>query len=327
MRARTPLPLLLATLAGLCAGACANARKKATSGASLLGLPVATPLTEEETVAALKAIAGSENASLAPVDADPGGALPDESTGDATEERTPEVSGFAAGPPDSWKSRGLNPGEVNPGDVFVERRGPYLRKVMSLLDELPPAGRNPLLNEFTVSKTTRVPLTLSRAELAELEKEADQDLSLPTRSVALDFRRETHLLEPDRFEALLSRIEEGKSAGAIAPVERLALLRKQLADVKRRLERGDELHLVTSVGESSVVHATYPGAPVGKRDAAPIRNAVALLHPHAGELEAEKTANGIELTGAPRIVWEFETRELRLDQGRLVTAPAPPAGR
>lgn len=327
MRARTSLPLALAMLAGLCAGACANARKTATSGASLLGLPVATPLTEEETVAALKAIAGSENATLAAVDVDAGGALPDESTDDATGEGAPEASGLAAAPPEAWKSRGLNPGEVNPGDVFAERSGPYLRKVMSLLDELPPAGRNPLLNEFTVSKTTRVPLTLSRAELAELEKEAGPDLSLPTRSVALDFRRETHLLEPDRFEALLSRIEEGKSAGAIAPVERLAHLRKQLAETKRRLGNGERLHLVTSVGESSVVHATYPGAPVGKRDAAPIRNAVARLYPHAGELEAEKTANGIEITGAPRIVWEFETREMRLDQGRLVTGPAPPAGR
>lgn len=331
MRVARSASLLLLLLAGLCAGACANARKKPGASAALLELPVATPLSEAETVAALKEIANSANANL-----------PMSATGDETEpapsvetvaeespsdDSAPELAEASSKAPKSWNSPGLDPEGVNPGDVFSEMRGPHLRKVMSLLDELPPKDRNPLLNAFTVSTTARVPLTLSRTELAELAKSAPEGVALPTRSVALDFRKETHSVEPDRFEALLTRIAAGESAGTVVPAARLASLSKQLAEVKRRLREGEPLYLVTSVGESSLVHATYPGAPVGKRDADPIRNAVEWLYPHSGEISAEKTSDRIELTGSPRIVWEFEVRQLRIDGDRLVPGPAPFAER
>jgi hypothetical protein len=327
--ARSP-SFFLVVVAGLCAGGCANARKKTGNSAALLSLPVATPLTEAETVAALKAIADSANANLptAPMEEAVGADSSEDTLAQETslDKSAPGPAGNSEAAPNGWRSPGLAPDSVNPGDVFSETRGPYLRKVMSLLDELPPKDRNPLLNGFTVSTTARVPLTLSRSELAELAKHAPAGVLLPTRNVALDFRKETHTVDPDRFATLLNRIAAGESAGTTAPAGRLASLRKQVEEVKRRLRDGETLHLVTSVGESSVVDATYPGAPVGKRDAAPIRNAVELLYPHSGEVSAEKTADRIELTGSPRIVWEFEARELRLDGDRIVPGSAPFAG-
>jgi hypothetical protein len=331
MRVARSASSLLVILAGLCAGGCANARKKTGEPIAVLNLPVATPLSEAETVAALKAIADSANANLpkAP-EGEAGDPTPTdrviEETG-ATGETSSGIAGLSGRAPRGWKSPGLDPEGLNPGDVFSDQRGPYLRKVMSLLDELPPKDRNPLLNAFAVSTTARVPLTLSRSELAELARNVPAEVELPTRNVALDFRKETHTVDPNLFAALLNRIESGESAGTIAPEARLAALRKQIAEVKRILRDGGTLHLVTSVGESSVVDATYPGAPVGKRDATPIRNAVEWLYPHSGEVSAEKTADRIELSGSPRIVWDYEVRELRLEGDRLVPGSAPFAGR
>jgi hypothetical protein len=232
--------------------------------------------------------------------------------------------------PASWSASGINPEEVNPGDLFFEKEGPVLRKVMSLLDELPAEERTRLLQQFTRTTTTRVPVTLSRKEIAGLSALVEEGTVLPTRSVALDCRTATHAIDPDRYLDLLSAIGNGGSAGAISSSGHLARLRKQLAAAKKRLAAGDALYLVTSVSESERIEASYPGAPVGKRDVEPVRNAVAAVYPHLRGLEAGKTGENITLAGNPRLLWEFKTREVKLEGGRLVVgeeeetaSPAP----
>lgn len=294
-------------------------------------LPVARPIPED-TIASLKAIADSP-ASQLPDDliaSDDSTHLAsvDESSDSQDAENVAPVDDSAGGfiAPSTWRSPGLNPDEVNPGDLFWENEGPVLRKVFSLLDELPAPERNPLLNQFTESKTARLPVTLSRKEIAGLTSAAADDTTLPSRSVALDFRTETHQINPERHLALLAQIAKGESAGAIASPERLSRLKEQLDAAKKRLNSGETLYLVTAVSESSLIHATYPGAPVGKRDAGPIRNAVIALYPHLRNLEAVKGADSIEITGKPRIVWEFETREVTVKDGRFVIGPKVEVG-
>lgn len=294
-------------------------------------LPVARPIPED-TIASLKAIADSpasqlpddlitsdDSTHLASVD-DPSDSQDSENLAPVDD----SAGGFVA--PASWRAPGLNPDEVNPGDLFWENEGPVLRKVFSLLDELPTPERNPILNQFTESKTARLPVTLSRKEIAGLTAAAADDTALPSRSVALDFRTETHQINPERHLALLAQIAKGESAGAISSPERLSRLKEQLEAAKKRLNSGETLYLVTMVSESSLIHATYPGAPVGKRDAEPIRNAVIALYPHLRNLEAVKGADSIEITGKPRIVWEFETREVTVKDGRFVIGPKVEVG-
>jgi len=75
---------------------------------------------------------------------------------------------------------------------------------------------------------------------------------------------------------------------------------------------------VTSVTETDKLRATYPGAPLGSRDTELIRNAIAGLYPHLISLEATKTDDAVEMTAPPRILWEFETREIKLEGDKLV---------
>ena len=316
---------------------CSTAKKKSASEngqveSPLIGaLAVARPIPEK-TIASLKAIADSPASQLpedlAASDETADLATADDFSGTRDSETAAPVEDPAGGfiAPASWRAPGLNPDEVNPGDLFWENEGPVLRKVFSLLDELPAPERNPLLNQFTESKTARLPVTLSRKEMAAHTSVAPEDTPLPTRSVALDFRTETHRIDPERHLALLSQIAKGDSAGAIDSAERLSRLKEQLDAAKKRLNSGETLYLITSVSESSLIHATYPGAPVGKRDADPIRNAVSALYPHLRNLEATKGAESIEITGKPRLVWEFETREVNVKDGRFVIGPKVEVG-
>lgn len=325
-------------LAGVLAISCSTAKKKTASEDGGGENPLAAALTiarpiPEETIASLKAIADSPASQLPddPATSDDAEGLaiagdPAKAGNSETAALTEDATvGFIA--PASWRAPGLNPDEVNPGDLFWDNEGPVLRKVFSLLDELPASERNPVLNQFTESKTARLPVTLSRRELAGLTSVAPEDAPLPTRSVALDFRTETHQINPERHLALLAQIAKGESAGAIGSAERLSRLKEQLDAAKQRLNSGETLYLVTIVSESSVIHATYPGAPVGKRDAEPIRNAIAALYPHLRNLEAAKGAESIEITGRPRIVWEFETREVTVKDGKFVIGPKVEVGR
>lgn len=328
-------PLFL--LAGLFTVSCSTAKKKVASESEVAENPLIGALTvarpiPEDTIASLKAIADSPTAQLpedlASSEAPTGPATVDDSVVSADSKIDAGVEDATAGfiTPASWRAPGINPDEVNPGDLFWENEGPVLHKVFSLLDELPSPERNPLLNQFTESKTARLPVTLSRKELAALTSVAPEDTPLPTRSVALDFRTETHRINPERHLALLGQISKGESAGVIASPERLSRLKEQLAAAKKRLNSGETLYLVTAVSESSVIHATYPGAPVGKRDAEPIRNAVVALYPHLRNPGAVKGAESIEITGKPRLVWEFETREVTVKDGKFVIGPKVEVG-
>lgn len=320
---------------------CSSAKKRGESENPLIAtvLPVARPVSED-TLASLMAIADSPSSHLPPnhaaASADGGSPYPADDAAAEAEDSVKEIetsspdvaAAFTA--PASWSAPGINPEEVNPGDLFFEKEGPVLRKVMSLLDELPAEERTRLLQQFTRTTTARVPVTLSRKELAGLSALVEEGTVLPTRSVALDCRTTTHALDPDRYLDLLSAIGKGGSAGAISSSGHLDRLRKQLAAAKKRLGAGDALYLVTSVSESERIEASYPGAPVGKRDVEPVRNAVVAVYPHLRGLEAGKTGENITLAGNPRLLWEFRTREVKLEGGRLVVgeeeetaSPAP----
>lgn len=325
-------------LAGLFSASCTTAKKKsdldslATENPLNGVLTVARPVSED-TIASLKAIADSSASQLPPDLAE----LPDSSStvGESSENASVEIPEESAAPPPpalvetipaDWKRPGLNPDEVNPGDLFFDHQGPVLRKTFSLLDELPADGRGALLKQFTRSQTLRVPVTVSRKELTTLTAAVGKDLEMPTRSVALDFHTTTHEVDPDQLLLLFDQISKGESAGAIASAENLARLKKQLEATRKRLRAGETIHLVTAVSESNTIRATYPGAPVGKRDATPIRNAVAALYPHLRDLDAVKTDESVEISGNPRIVWEFKTREIKLEGERLVLGPESQTG-
>lgn len=313
-----PFPaILLPLLASAGVFTSCTVAKKETGALALQ--PLIAPPISEDAAAALKAIADSPGAQLPPHLA---------STSEKTLETpdSPANVSLDTAVSITWRAPGRNPDEVNPGDIYSENNGPFLRKAFSLLDELPPAERNPLLGQFARSTTERVPVTLSRSELAQLETQVEEGTVLPTRSVALDLRTEVHTLDPDRHAALLDRIARGESGGAIAPAERLRRLRKDLESVKKRLRSGERLHLVTTVSESAVVRATYPGAPVGHRDAEPIRNAVQAHFPHLRPLQAERKGDAIEITGDPRLLWKFESRELKLDGDKILIVETVVAG-
>lgn len=216
-----------------------------------------------------------------------------------------------------WESDGLHPHEVHPGDIFVERDGARLRKLFSVCDGLDEDSRRSELSRYASTAVERMPVTLSRAELLELEKSKPGDQTFPTRSVALDVRSSTHTLDPGRFQELLAEIEKSRKGDA-----RQQRLRAQLREVKSRLARGEELQIVTAVTESAEVLASYPGAPVGKRDADPVRNAILAAFPHLGNPLAEKVEDKIRVSGQPRLVWEFDSEAFTIERDRLVLAAA-----
>lgn len=217
-----------------------------------------------------------------------------------------------------WKRPGINPDEVNPGDVFFENAGPVLHKTLSLADELKPDERESLLGHYTVSKTTRVPVTITKSELAGLKSEMPADFALPTRSVALDYRSEKRTLQGEPYLELLKALEKGESGGAVESAAQRARLKDRIAAMKKQMKAGERLFVVTGVVETDKLRATYPGAPLGSRDAELIRNAIAGLYTHLISLEAVKNDDAIELIAPPRILWEFDTREIKLEGDKLV---------
>ncbi len=313
------LPLLIASVA-VSLGSCSTAKKdRMTAAPAGLReiLTVAEPVPQA-TIDSLKAIAN-----------DPASLLPRETA--ATTDESGESVAPALANVDSrtspetvldvrreWRRPGINPDEVNPGDVFYENAGPVLHKTLSLADELGSDERKALLDHFTVSKSARVPVTISKTELAALKGEMPADIPLPTRSVALDFRSETRTLQGDPFLQLLEALQKGESGGAVESAKRRAKLKEQIDAMKKQLRSGERLFLVTGVIETDRIVATYPGAPLGSRDTDLIRNAIAGLYPHLIHLEASKTNDGVELIAPPRILWEFDTREIKLVEDKLV---------
>lgn len=303
--------LLLAATVPL--GSCSTAKKDRRTD-HVVGLreilTVAEPIPAS-TIASLKAIAN-----------DPASLLPPEKIGGGAQPSSAEMSltspALMLDVRKEWKQPGINPDEVNPGDVFFENAGPVLHKVLSLADGLTTEERQTLLGHFTTSTTARVPVTFTKSELAGLKSEIPDDVPLPTRSVALDYYSETHTLQGEAFLQLLDALERGESGGLADPPANHARLKRQIKAMKKRLESGERLFLVTGVVETKTLRASYPGAPVGSRDAALIRNALAGLYPHLDSLEAKKAGEIVELVAPPRILWEFDTREIKLAGDKLV---------
>lgn len=314
MRVRSAVHLVsaLVTLSALVSCASAKKRNQAGNDAPLLrALVVNEDELDEETVARLKDIADDPSSNL-PLEEAP--------VGEETMLLAAESDdGKPLDPVAAWTRSGFDPRSITPGDIFTENSGPILNKTLSLADSLGEDQREKLLKLYASAGTMRVPMTISAEELVEIQARAAAVGSapeLPTRSVALDFRALTYSADPAKLEALyadLAREEGAASEGFPFPDS----TRERITEIKKRLENGEKLYVVTGVTESDSLVASYPGAPIGKRDAEPIRNAVQGMFPHLDGLEAEKLDRSVVLSGRPRVLWEFEAKELKLENGRI----------
>jgi hypothetical protein len=223
-------------------------------------------------------------------------------------------------PVTAWKRPGLNPRSISPGDIFSENVGPVLNKSFSLADALSEEQRKAMFEVFASAGTMRVPMTISSTEMADLRNQAaaaGNEVYLPSRSVALDFRALTYSSDNAKLEQLFDVLASGSPPEELAAMPFPAGAEEQLSGIKKRLKSGEKLFVITGVTESTQLTATYPGAPVGRRDAEPIQNAVQQMFPHLDQLEAVKEDRAIILSGSPRVLWEFEARELKLDGDKL----------
>ncbi len=293
LRSSGHLFLLLGLSLGLTA--CASPRREAGESAEITkvlgGLWRAkTPPAPATDFSSLKAIADSAAAQLPPA---------------YRAEPIEPVSEETPGPPS----------EIHPGDIFAERDGVRLRKIFSLCEGLDEESRASEMARIASTAQERMPVTLSRQELTEISARLPDDLPFPTRSVALDVRTATHTLDPLRFQTTLESVEKSRKGSP-----RDEKLRSQWREVKERLSAGEKLHVITAVTESRDLEAVYPGAPVGRRDIDPVRNAVLGAFPHLGEVDAEKVDDRIVVTGKPRLIWEFDSKPFHYDGTRLALA-------
>ncbi len=261
---------------------------------------------EEETYEELKEIADSPSSHLSQVDTE----VRSEPT---SEEENSTLRPKPVNPVVAWKREGVEPRRISIGDIFSENSGPVLNKQLSIADELPGEERQNLIEKISSERDTRVPMTLSQSEIAALRDEANPTKPFPTRSVALDFKTKTRSADVAKLEKLFVSAENGE----------LPVAKEKMSQVKKRLSSGERLFTIVGVTESEKMEATYPGAPVGSRDAEPIRNAVEVLYPHLDSLDAEKKDNAVEITREHGIVWEFEARELKLEGERIVIDEEP----
>lgn len=259
---------------------------------------------EEETYAELKQIADSPSSHL---QNDSG----EEETEDSIDLEAPPAP---VDPTVAWKRNGVEPRRISIGDIFSENMGPVLNKKVSLADELPAEKRRTLLDRISSEKDMRVPMTLSQAEIDALREEANPAKPFPTRSVALDFKTSTRSADIGKLQKLFAGAENGDAPEGLDPED----TRKKISGVKKQLEDGERLFTVVGVTRSDRLEATYPGAPVGSRDAESIRNAVEVLYPHLDSLKAAKEGESVEITRDEGIYWEFEARELKLEDGEIV---------
>lgn len=306
------LPAALAA-AALCSCASPKKRSQAENGAPLLRAISIDGDVDEETVERLKEIADDPNSQLAVADEE---GFDDSATMPLAVENGGETF---ADPAVAWKRPGLNPRSITPGDIFTDNAGPILNKTLSLADEFDDATRRKLMSLYTSAGNMRVPMTISAKELAEIKaRSAAVGVApeLPSRSVALDFRAQSYSADSAKLETLYADLSAGNSDAA-DEFRFPESTQKKLAEIKNRLAKGEKLYVITGVTESDTLSATYPGAPIGKRDAEPIRNAIQGLYPHLDSLSAVKQDKSVVLSGEPRVLWEFEARELKLDNGRI----------
>ncbi len=320
-------PALLVTLAlavSVGVTSCANATKKSsTESSGILGKLNEGNELNEETIDELKAIADDPNSSLPPTESAESEMAFASPLGLTDEDSDLKAETVTFNPVVKWAANGMNPASVNPGDIFSESAGPVLNKALSLSDEIPETERNSILSQIATHKSRRFPITFSQQEIDTLRSQVPAEVALPTRSVALDVKTHIREVEPERFELFLEKLATGDSGGAISSIEQRKRLQGQLSEVKKRLKSGEELFIVTAVTESEKISAHYPGAPVGSRDAAPIRNAIQSLYPHLTALDAAKEKDHVVITGSPRLLWEFEAKSLQLENGNVVIKEVP----
>ena len=301
------LTLMPAVLASLFLMSCSAVKKEKDSQSSLLSdLPAGE--SEEATVERLKELANLPNATLPP--------------SQSSDNSEPEFT-TATPPPSSWADSESISRTVYPGDIFSAQSGPVLRKAVSIADSLPDDIRENWLSDISKAEQRRIPLTLNASELAKLQEEAGEDVALPTRSVALDFKTVHRSPAPSILERQFAAIALGTPPASLSEGANINQIANSLSDVKQRLEKGEKLFIITSVTESDVVAASYPGAPLGRRDADLILNAFSTLYPHLDRLSAEKDGDYVAVTRPPSIYWEFEVRELKVENDRLVIDRQP----
>lgn len=332
MNRRLPA-LLFSFLLSLAVSSCSNARKKKGDMAEigLLGALKSEPVLTEKTVERLQEIADDPASSLeeteemseiAAVEEEAEVVPPEEeiSEPEFAAQDSPgisETSSPAEELVNEWGENGLDPRSVEVGDIFTDHAGPILKKATSLADHLGLEDWTRTIDAIADQRGTRVPVTLSLSEIQALQKEAPLGTEFPTRSVALDFRTITQQAKKKSLEELYAEILSDSDGLAIKDEKAIQKLADELKAVKARLKEGESLFVITGVTQSDKMKATYPGAPVGSRDAALIENAVTALYPHLDQLETEKQDDSVLITRQPNIYWEFEIRELKLEDGKI----------
>ncbi len=223
------------------------------------------------------------------------------------------------------KTVGLDPDRIHIGDIFKGQEGMALRKVVSFSDALhvrSPGVESSLLKSVSSVRPAKVPLTISQKELAELKRKVKSGVSLPSRSVALDFDSTIHIAKIGELESLLAKMSTGRISGLEGNDEIKALLKSRMIEAKKRISDGDTLYVVTKVTRSTSALASYPGAPVGQRDVKRIKNAVASMFPQFTSLEAKKKDDKVILSQPGGMTWTFEASPLKVKAGRLKIDPA-----
>ncbi len=222
------------------------------------------------------------------------------------------------------KTLGLDPSRIHIGDIFKGQEGMALRKVVSFSDALfkiDPKVEASLLGKVSSVRPAKVPLTISQGELAALKKKVKSGVSLPTRSVALDFDSTIHSAKIGGLEGVLAKLSTGKIPGLEGHDDVKKLLHYRLEESKRRISVNETLYVVTKVTRSASASASFPGAPLGKSDVEPIKNAVGTMFPQFKSLKAEKQGEKVILSQPGGMTWTFEASPLKVKGGRLKIDP------
>ncbi len=315
MNSSNPLNYLVIAMVATTLSSCSALRKDRSADVGEILSPIeAAGGSQKDAEERLKALANSPNSML------PGGAsvVPATSEAPVATEAPLSIEPEPSAPDSiiSWSANGFNPRAIHIGDVFTDNAGPILNKSASVMETVSTDQGEKWLEQISSAKTTRVPVTLSPVEIAALQEQVGPEVSFPTRSVAIDFKTTTRTSNRSKLEKQLSGLAAGNAPSTMADAE-TSQLESQFKDVKERLKNGERFFVITGVTESNSLIGTYPGAPVGSRDADLIRNAIGALYPHLDQLEAQKAGDVIEISRPPRVYWEFEARELKLAGERL----------
>ncbi|MDF1824090.1 MAG: hypothetical protein P1U68_05585 [Verrucomicrobiales bacterium] len=309
---------------------CSSAKKKKQDDTlGILGQLSAEPVLSHDAVERLKEIADSPNATLThdseatgsdldglamADDTEPESGVQEATSDESEIKENTDISQLVA----SWEKKGLNPRSIQVGDIFSDHAGPILKKAASLADRLNGEDWTKTVNSVTEQRGARVPVTLSVAEINALKDRAPLDAAFPTRSVALDFRTVAQSVRKSQLEKLYELISDAPEKLTITDEKALKTMANELKEVKARLKDGEQLYVITGVTRSDEMDATYPGAPLGSVDVGLIQNAVTALYPHLDDLKADKAEESVRITRNPSIYWEFEVRELKLNNDQLV---------